>query len=118
MFKPKESCQSEYEFVSIDELVPDGHLLRLIEDISLSQLAERAAMNPSYLSVLFKKEVGISISEYIQQAKIDETKSLLTYTDHTLTEIATLLNFHDQSYFTKVFTGVTPKQYKSGLVNR
>jgi len=31
MFKPKESSQSEYEFVSIDELVPDDHLLRLID---------------------------------------------------------------------------------------
>ena len=30
MFKPKESSQSEYEFVSINELVPDDHLLRLI----------------------------------------------------------------------------------------
>ncbi|AGK53077.1 IS1182 family transposase [Bacillus sp. 1NLA3E] len=31
MFKPKESSQSEYEFVSIDGLVPDDHLLRLID---------------------------------------------------------------------------------------
>ncbi|WP_406603742.1 hypothetical protein [Neobacillus rhizosphaerae] len=31
MFKPREFSQSEYEFVSIDELVPDVHLLRLID---------------------------------------------------------------------------------------
>ena len=31
MFKPKESSQNEYEFVSIDELVPDDHLLRLMD---------------------------------------------------------------------------------------
>jgi hypothetical protein len=31
IFKPKESSQNEYEFVSIDELVPDDHLLRLID---------------------------------------------------------------------------------------
>jgi YSIRK-targeted surface antigen transcriptional regulator len=91
----------------------------LYEEITLNQLAEIAAMNPSYLSALFKKEVGISISGYIQRAKINEAKSLITYTAHNLTEISSLLNFHDQSYFTKVFkkyAGVTPKQFKSRLV--
>jgi YSIRK-targeted surface antigen transcriptional regulator len=91
----------------------------LYEDITLNQLAKMAAMNPSYLSALFKKEVGVSISGYIQRAKVNEAKSLMTYTAHSLTEISSLLNFHDQSYFTKVFkkfAGVTPKQYKSRLV--
>lgn len=92
---------------------------QLYEDITLPQLADKAAMNPSYLSTLFKKEVGISIGEYIQRAKVDEAKSLITYTSYNLTEISTLLNFHDQSHFTKVFkkyAGVTPKQFKSGLL--
>ncbi|MGF6951144.1 hypothetical protein QF028_003649 [Neobacillus sp. B4I6] len=41
MFKPRVSTQSEYEFVSIDELVPDNHLLRLIDKyIDLSFLLE------------------------------------------------------------------------------
>ena len=42
MFKPKESSQSEYEVVSIDELVPDDHLLRLIDKyIDFSFLLEK-----------------------------------------------------------------------------
>ena len=42
MFKPKESSQSEYEFVSIDELAPDDHLLRLIDKyINFSFLLEK-----------------------------------------------------------------------------
>ncbi|MFP5113375.1 hypothetical protein ACSU64_21765 [Bacillaceae bacterium C204] len=42
MFKPKESSQSEYEFVSIDEWVPDVHLLRLIDKyIDFSFLLEK-----------------------------------------------------------------------------
>lgn len=89
----------------------------LYEDITLSHLAEIVALNPSYLSSLFKKEVGISLGEYIQHAKIDESKSLMTYTKHSISEISTLLNFHDQSYFTKVFkkhTGISPKQFKNG----
>ena len=89
----------------------------LYEDITLSHLAEIVALNPSYLSSLFKKEVGISLGEYIQHAKIDESKSLMAYTKHSISEISTLLNFHDQSHFTKVFkkhTGISPKQFKNG----
>lgn len=88
----------------------------LYEDITLSHLAEIVALNPSYLSSLFKKEMGISLGEYIQRAKIDESKSLMAYTKHSISEISTLLNFHDQSHFTKVFkkhTGVSPKQFKN-----
>lgn len=73
-------------------------------------------MNPSYLSTLFKKEVGMSISEYVQSAKVNEAKNLLSYTSHSMSDISSLLNFYDQSHFIRVFkkyTGVTPKQFKN-----
>lgn len=86
----------------------------LYENITLSELANLTGLNPNYLSNLFKKEVGISIKAFIQKTKIDEAKNLLSYSNYSLTEISTLLNFHDQSYFTRIFkqvTGITPKQY-------
>lgn len=88
----------------------------LYEDITLPTLADLVEMHPNYLSSLFKKEVGLTIAEYIQRTKIDEAKSLLTFTNYSLLKIATMLNFHDQSYFTKIFkkyTGVTPKKFKN-----
>lgn len=87
----------------------------LYEEITLADLANVTGMNPRYISSLFKKEVGISISEYIQREKVEEAKNLMTLTNHSLAEIYSMLNFHDQSHFTKVFkkfTGVTPKQFK------
>lgn len=87
----------------------------LYEDLTLTNLANLVEMHPNYLSSFFKKEVGISIAEYIHRTKVDEAKSLLTFTDYSLLKISTILNFHDQSYFTKVFkkyVGVTPKKYK------
>ncbi|AWB46612.1 AraC family transcriptional regulator [Paenibacillus sp. CAA11] len=87
----------------------------LYEPISLDDLVHHVHLHPSYLSTLFKKEVGMTVSEYIQEAKIKEAKHLLDWTDYSLTKISTLLNFTDQSHFTKVFkkiTGITPKKYR------
>lgn len=89
----------------------------IYEDLTLKKLADVSKISPSYLSALFKEEVGIPLSEYIQRAKVEEAINLMTYTHHSLLEISSLLNFNDQSYFTKVFkryTGITPNQYKSG----
>ncbi|MDF2791515.1 MAG: hypothetical protein K0S80_4617, partial [Neobacillus sp.] len=85
------------------------------EKLTHDDVANLAELSHSYLSILFKKEVGISVSDYIQRVKIEEAKNLIEYTNTPLSEIGSLLNFSDQSYFTKVFkkhTGITPKQYK------
>lgn len=88
----------------------------LYEEMTLPLLAEQCNKNPSYLSALFKKETGVALSEYIQRTRIEEAKKLLTLTDRPIAEIGSLLNFHEQSYFTKIFkkfAGVTPKQYRN-----
>ncbi|WMT43155.1 helix-turn-helix transcriptional regulator [Paenibacillus sp. D2_2] len=59
--------------------------------------------------------MSMTVTEYIQRQKIEEAKKLLTFSDSSPLQTASLLNFHDQSHFTKVFkkyTGVTPRQYK------
>ncbi|GAE34741.1 helix-turn-helix domain-containing protein [Halalkalibacter akibai] len=93
-----------------------AHIFKnLYEDLSLTELADVTGMSPSYLSKLFKKEVGMSLSVFIQNERIDEAKKLLIFSQYSLTDIYTMLNFTDQSYFTKVFkkvTGMTPKEFK------
>lgn len=87
----------------------------IYENISLATVAEHVSLKPKYLSNLFKKEAGISMTEYIQRTKIDEAIKLMEFSDYSLAEINSLLNFTDQSYFTKIFkkyTGITPKQYQ------
>ncbi|PWE75321.1 AraC family transcriptional regulator [Bacillus cereus] len=83
--------------------------------VNLSIVAKDIKLNASYLSNLFKKEVGISLSEHIQKERVEEAKKLLTLTTYTLVDICTWLNFNDQSYFTKVFkkfTNMKPRQYR------
>ena len=83
--------------------------------ISLEELAGITYMSRTYLSTLFKKETGYSISEYINYIRVDRAQSFLIESDMSIAEVARMCGFEDQSYFTKVFrkiTGVTPKKYR------
>ncbi|WP_052646748.1 helix-turn-helix domain-containing protein [Paenibacillus terrae] len=91
----------------------------LHEHLTLESLAKQLRISPSYLSNKFKEETGETLKAYIQRQKIEEAKNLIVYSDLSISEIYSLLNFHDQSYFTKVFkkiTGLTPKQYRNNLI--
>lgn len=88
----------------------------IYESITLVDIANLVDMHPNYLSALIKKETGSSFSEFLQLAKIEEAKQLLTLTNHSISTIAAMLHYTDQSYFTKVFkkhTGKTPHQFRN-----
>lgn len=87
----------------------------LSDRITIKELAEYTELSPSYLSRLFKKELGISISDYISQKKIEKAENLLKYSDFTFIEIANYLAFSSQSHFIQTFkkaVGLTPKKYR------
>ncbi|WP_145414728.1 AraC family transcriptional regulator [Paenibacillus xylanexedens] len=91
----------------------------LYDDLSLSVLSKHLQISPSYLSRKFKEETGEALRIFIQRQRIEEAKNLIVFSDYRLSEIHTLLNFHDQSYFIKVFrkhTGFTPKEYRNRFV--
>lgn len=90
--------------------------LHLHQKISLTILAEETHLTPKYLSALFHKETGQTISSYIEKKKIEEATSLLKHSKYTTSEIANHLSFHSHSYFISVFkknTGMTPKEYRN-----
>lgn len=87
----------------------------LYDNISVSEVSHALRLSTSYLSQLFKKEVGMPLSEFIHHQKIEEAKRLLASPDYSILDIGTLLSFHDQSHFTKLFkkiTGTTPRKYR------
>jgi len=93
----------------------------LYEEISISELARYVRLSKKYLSGLFSKEVGITLSEYIQNEKIEESKCLLGSSNYSILDIATWLGFNDQSHFTRVFkkfTGTTPKKFRDGTIKK
>lgn len=87
----------------------------LHKKISVEELSKHTGLSPSYLSRLFRKETGESITEYIIKRKINAAKNMLKYSGYSLSEISATLAFSCQSYFTKIFKeleGVTPKKYR------
>ena len=62
--------------------------------------------------------MGLTISEYIINAKIEEAKTLLKETDYNVLDIAVLLNFANSSHFSNSFkkiTGMAPSDYRKTL---
>lgn len=90
----------------------------LYEKITPTMIAEYLNMNCTYLCTNFKKETGKTITEFVQETKIMESKRLLETTQMTIIEISTQLDFSSQSYFHTVFrkfTGMTPNDFRSKL---
>ena len=87
----------------------------LTADLSLKQHAERFSVNASYLSTLFKKETGVTLTEYVNRARVDHAIFLLNATDMQIQTIAQYCGIPDVNYFTKLFKkliGRTPKEYR------
>ena len=83
--------------------------------IRIEDLSEVTGISPSYLSRLFKKETGMTVSRYILVKKIETASNMLAYSDYPILWISDSLAFPSQSYFTRVFTsecGMTPKSYR------
>ena len=84
--------------------------------ITLAQLSAHCRLTPQYLSSLFKKETGMTITEYIMNEKLETAKQMLAYSELSLQEISNYLAFSTHSNFTAHFKktyGMTPRQYRN-----
>ncbi len=89
------------------------------EPIRVDNVAEHIGRSRSYTSKKFKEELGFNLSAFIMRCKLEEAKSLLTYSDKTLSEISNYLCFSSQAYFQNVFKkkyGLTPMQYRNQTI--
>ena len=88
----------------------------LTADLKLKTIAEKLNVNSCYLSTLFHKEVGSTLTEYINKQRIEQSVHLLQLTSKPVQEIATECGFQDANYFIKLFkkqTGFTPNRYRT-----
>ena len=89
---------------------------RILEGISVSEIAEHIDMSTSYFSHQFKKSIGLTPHQYIVQQRIEMAQRLLKQRqDLSLADIAIECGFTHQSHLGRVFkehTGITLKQYR------
>ncbi len=85
----------------------------------LKQISSDLELNPSYLSREFSKYFeDMNFGEYTRKKRIDKAITLIENSNHSLTEIAYLTGFSDQSHFTRIFkqhTGKSPSSFKKNL---
>ncbi len=93
-------------------------LSHLSEPLSLDRLAAHFHMSRSFFCRKFRETFRQTTVAYIQQARVERAKKLLSLTRQSLSCVAAELGFYDQSYFTRVFarvTGCTPSRYRAQI---
>jgi len=101
------------------ELVEAYIEAHLEEDLSIRQLASLIGMGSHYFRKLFSISTGLTVHEYVVQARIARARRLLQCTRLSIVEIALLAGFSSQSHLTAEFRrrlGVTPAAYRSTVV--
>ncbi|MBQ9013297.1 MAG: helix-turn-helix transcriptional regulator [Bacilli bacterium] len=90
------------------------------EDLSISEVANSLGVSQTYLTRLFKRELKMTFADYLTNVRIKNAIILMRDPYLELYEIAELIGYSTQHYFSNVFkkhVGISPKDYKLGVVN-
>jgi AraC-like DNA-binding protein len=85
------------------------------EQITRESLARHLAVNEDYLTLCFRKEMGMTPIAYLNRYRVNQAKGLLTNSAQSITEIAMAVGFSDSGYFSRVFrqkAGMSPEAYR------
>lgn len=88
------------------------------EELSLDSMAKMCSVSNSYLSALFKKEVKMTLTDYLNSTRIRQSLILLNSTADSIQDIATLCGFSTANYFARIFKkyqGQAPKEYRESI---
>lgn len=117
---PKEGTEAEAgcRKRSITDVLAYLHEHYLDPGFSAKYMAASFDTSVSNLSHFFKKNMGVSISAYVDQIKLEKAKQLLRDSDLKVGEIAELLQYGSSTGFAvmfKKYEGMTPKEYRENL---
>ncbi len=83
--------------------------------LTVQDIASAQFINQTYLRSMFKKEYGMTVSDYLTKTRMENAADLLKRKTHRLADIAEMVGYNDSSYFSKCFKkyyGVSPSQYE------
>ena len=88
----------------------------IFEAVTLSSLAAHLHLSREYTASLFKKEVGIPVSAYVNEKKLLLARDLIRDDEYSLTDIAKMLGYANYGYFSRLYKkrfGASPSRYQS-----
>ncbi len=86
-------------------------------DIGLNEIADMVRLNPAYLCMLFRENVGISYVKYLTDVRVKKACELL-HSGYQISQVSSMVGYHDYHYFSYIFkkqTGMTPNEYKGHI---
>jgi len=101
----------------IIDLIKSNYMKKL----TLEEAARSVYLSPAYFSRIFKLETGTNFTSYLNNVRIEESKKLLRNERINLADIAGMVGYEDQSYFSKVFkklTGMSPLKYRHSRITQ
>jgi len=87
----------------------------LTEPVDIDALSKAMFISRTHLAVKFKKETGMTLTDFVLKEKIEEGKRLLRYTDKSISAIAAYLGFSSQGHFANAFrkyADCPPNEYR------
>ncbi|SDW66792.1 response regulator [Paenibacillus sp. CF384] len=87
-------------------------------ELGVEKVAQHVFINASYLRAVFKKENGMTVTDYITHIRMNKAKELLGAGNRKLSDIAESIGFSDGSYFSKSFKkffGWSPSEYENRI---
>lgn len=90
--------------------------LNYSEKISIKEIADQLYLSPNYLSELFKKHTGKTISEYLTEYRLEKACQLLDHAEYRVGDVSGMVGIHDGRYFSNMFKkkyGMTPTEYRN-----
>ena len=83
--------------------------------LTMDDVAKQIHMSPSYFSVVFKRETGVSFTDYLIRLRIRKSQELMRHTDLKIYEISARVGYDTAAYYSTAFkkeTGISPTEYK------
>ena len=83
--------------------------------MSAEQVASSCGLSVSHFRMLFKKDIGMTLPQYINQTRLSAANHLLETTDKKIIQVAEETGFNEVPYFNRVFRqmyGMTPKEMR------
>jgi AraC-like DNA-binding protein len=83
--------------------------------VSLKEVADISGLSAPYFSTVFKEEMGVNLTNYLNRLRVEKASAMLRETDSSINKISEACGFEDQSWFSKIFrnyTGFSPGKYR------